>query len=94
VKNCANGSRIYDRTKSLSEINSKAPIESARDPASFIAVKSAIILELIAENPFAGDDICARRPRDKGPRRVSLECIKFILHDGNPIRITESHTDI
>jgi hypothetical protein len=47
-------------TKCLIIINPRALCETTEDPASLVAVKRAIRLELVTENPLASDEVDTR----------------------------------
>jgi hypothetical protein len=65
VEDRADGDRLHDRTESLIKINLGLLGEAAKDPTSFVAIKSTIRMELVAENPLPSDDVGIRRARDE-----------------------------
>jgi hypothetical protein len=44
--------------------------EPPEDPTSLLLVKRVVRIELVFEDPLAGDDIGPRRPRNQVPRAV------------------------
>lgn len=64
------GGRLHDRAESLIKVNPRALSESLEDPTSLIAIKGAIRIEFVLENPFIGDDIGTRVTRDESPGRA------------------------
>jgi hypothetical protein len=58
-KNDMNGGGFYYGAKSLVKIDAGLLGETSDHPASFMASKRAIRIMLVAEDPFAGDDVGA-----------------------------------
>jgi hypothetical protein len=51
-----------------------------KDPTSPVPLQSAIGVELVLHDPFAGDNVGANKMRDKVPRVVGDKNIIFLLH--------------
>jgi hypothetical protein len=64
------GGRLDDGAEDLVVVHLGALSEPPEDPTSLVAVKRAIRLELVLEDPLAGDDIGPRRPRNQVSRAV------------------------
>lgn len=73
-------------------IHTVALREPADNPPRLVAVQGAVGVELVAEDPLAGDDMSSGRPRDQGPGGVSAERGDFLLHGATPVLIVESST--
>jgi hypothetical protein len=67
--------------------------EAMKDPASLILFQRVVGVELVLENPFAGDDVRANRARDKILGVVGDQGSKLFFHGTTPIRIDEGDTD-
>jgi hypothetical protein len=80
---------FHHRREGLIKINPRSLIEPANDPASFSPFQCAIRMEFVAVDPFSADDVRSRRSWYQCPRAIPLEGVKFILHGGMPIWITE-----
>jgi hypothetical protein len=70
TEHSADGGKLNDRAESLGKVNLRALSESSEDPTSLIAVKGAIWIEFVLENPFIGDDIGTKVTRDESPGRA------------------------
>jgi hypothetical protein len=55
-----NNGRLDDRAKGLIVVHSVALSEAPKDPTSLVLIQSTIALELVIENPHAGDHVGAR----------------------------------
>lgn len=53
--------RLDDGAEDLVEVDAGALGEAAKDPASLVPIQTAVGLELVAEDPLAGDDIGSMR---------------------------------
>jgi hypothetical protein len=60
---------------------------------SLVPFQSAIEVELVLEDPFAGDDVGANEARDKTPSVVSYQGSKFFFHGKAPLQINKGGTD-
>jgi hypothetical protein len=63
--------------------------EAVKNPASLVPFQGAIGIELVLENPVAGDDVGANGVRDKIPGVVGNQDSKFFFHGATPIQIDE-----
>jgi hypothetical protein len=66
--------------------------EPSEDPTSLVPVKKAIHLELVLEDPLAGDDIGPKRPRNQVPHAVRQQGL-ILLHSTTPVGVSERATD-
>ena len=64
--------------------------DPTNDPASFAAFQRAVGVELVFEDPFAGDHVGMARPRDELPGAVGQQGVVFILHRCAPGGIFQS----
>jgi hypothetical protein len=53
--------RFHNQAESLIVVNSGALSETPKDPASLVAIECPVSVELVREDPFAGDDVGALR---------------------------------
>jgi hypothetical protein len=67
--------------------------EAAKNPASLVLFQGAVGIELVLENPLAGDDIGANGARDKIPGVVGDQGSKFFFYGTTPIWIDEGGAD-
>jgi hypothetical protein len=66
--------RLDDRAKCLIVVHPRALSEPPEDPTSLVPVKRAIRLQLVLEDPPAGDDI--------GPRRLKNQVLCVVRQQG------------
>jgi hypothetical protein len=59
---------------------------------SLVSIKRAIRLELVLEDPLAGDDIGPRRPRNQVPRAVRQQGL-VLLYSATPVGVRERATN-
>ena len=71
-ENHPDGGWLDNWTESFIIVNARMLCETAKNPASFIAIKRAIGLELVMKNPLAGDEVDAGGRGTKA--QVSLSC--------------------
>jgi hypothetical protein len=64
-----------------------------KNPASLVPFHGAIRIELVLENPLAGDDVGANVARDKILGVVGDQGSKFFFHNTTPIWIDEGDAD-
>jgi hypothetical protein len=64
-----------------------------KDPVSLVPFKRAIIVKLVLENPFAGDDVGANGARDKISSVVGNQSSKFFFHRMTPVQTNEGGVD-
>jgi hypothetical protein len=84
------GGRFDDRTERFIVINSRALGEATKNPAGFVAIKGAISMKLVSENPFSSDYICVTRARNKVPGMVVMEGSALFFHGLAPVGISQS----
>jgi hypothetical protein len=56
--------RLDDGAEGLVVVHPGVLSEFPEDPTGFVPIKRAICLELVLEDPLAGDDVGPRRPRN------------------------------
>ena len=66
----ANSGRLDNRTEGLVKVHAWALGEPTKDPAHLVPLQGSISIELVLEDLLAGDDIGARRARNKIPSLV------------------------
>jgi hypothetical protein len=81
------------RAKGLIVVDTGSLGEAAKDLASLVPFQRAVEVELVFENPFAGDDIGANGARDKISGVVGDQNNKLFLHGMAPVRIDEGDAD-
>ena len=93
VQHGADGRRLDHRGEGLMEVDAGALGEPADDPSGLSTLQCAIRMQLVLEEPFAGDDIGLCGAGHERPRAVALQGVEFGLHRGQPLRITKSGAD-
>jgi hypothetical protein len=88
----ANSSGLDNRTEGLTEINSRTLRITTNNPSSLVPLKRTIWIVLNLEHPLTGDDISARRSRNKIPSLILREGSNLLFHGGSPIWISKSGT--
>lgn len=71
------------------EVDPWALREPTDDPPSLAPFQRAIRVQLVLEDPFAGDDVGVRQSRDECLGAIGLQRVEFLLHRREPRRITE-----
>jgi hypothetical protein len=87
------GGRLDDGAEDLVVVHLGALSEPPEDPTSLVAVKRAIRLELVLEDPLAGDDIGPRRPRNQVSRAVRQQGL-VLLHSATPVATSALRTEL
>jgi hypothetical protein len=77
--------RFDNRTESLVEVDAVLLREPANNPSGLVTSKGAVGVVLVLEDPLAGDDISARRSRNKPPGAVVDERLVLFNHRSAPI---------
>jgi hypothetical protein len=67
--------------------------EATKNPMSLIPFYGAVRVELVFEDPFAGDNIGANTTRDKILSVVGDQSIIFFFHDMTPGWVGEGGVD-
>ena len=67
------------------KVDTRTLRETPHDPSGFASLQGAIGVQLILEQPLAGDDVGVGRSRYKCPRSVVLERVVLLLHCGHPL---------
>ena len=77
--------RFDNQTESLVEVDAVLLREPANNPSGLVTSKGAVGVVLVLEDPLAGDDISARRSRNKPPGAVVDERLVLFNHRSAPI---------
>jgi hypothetical protein len=86
------GSRFDNRAKGLVVVNALTLGEATDNPASLVASKGPIDMELVLEDPLPRYDVGSGGPRNKLPCVVVDEGLIFIHHRGTPVGIGQRAT--
>jgi hypothetical protein len=81
-EHCANNGRLDHQAKGLIIVNAGPLGEVTKDPTSLVPIQSDIGLELVLEDPFAGDVVGANGAHDKIPGVVGNQGSKFFFCGG------------
>ena len=81
--------RFDNQTESLVEVDAVLLREPANNPSGLVTSKGAVGVVLVLEDPLAGDDISARRSRNKPPGAVVDERPVLVNHRSVPIGVGE-----
>lgn len=73
AENSVDGSRLDDGAESFVEVDAGTLGKAAKHPAGLVPVEGAVGLELVLEEPLAGDDVGATWTRNKIPGAVGEE---------------------
>lgn len=71
---------LDDWTVRFTIVDAGSLCETTYHPSCLVAVEVAVLLELLAEHPFAADDVGTGRPRNELPGGVAEERIELQLH--------------
>jgi hypothetical protein len=89
----ADGGRLDHRAGGLIVVDAVPLDEAVKNPASLVPFQGAVGVELVLEDPFAGDDVGDNRMRDKLPSILGDQGIIFFFHGMAPGRVGEGGTD-
>jgi hypothetical protein len=67
----AHGGRFHNRAESLVVVDSGAPSETPKDPASLVVIESPVSVELVCQDLFASYDVGALRSWNKVPCSIT-----------------------
>jgi hypothetical protein len=81
------------RAEGLIVVDAGSLGEAAKNPASLVPFQGVVVIELVLENPLAGDDVGTNEARDKIPGVVGDQGSKFFFHGTTPIWIDEGGAD-
>jgi hypothetical protein len=81
------------RAKGLIIVDARSLGEAVKNPVSHVPVQGDIEIELVHENPLAGDDIGANRMTDKIPGVAGDQGSKLFFHGTTLVRIIEGSAD-
>ncbi|GJU53441.1 hypothetical protein Tco_1227155 [Tanacetum coccineum] len=79
--------RFDHMAESLVTIDAKLLAFPVGHKANFVPAKSSICIEFMFKKPHRPNNIHIRWSRDKNPRTIFNQCIKFILHCIFPMRV-------
>jgi hypothetical protein len=82
-----NRCRLDDGAERLVIVDAVSLGEAADDPASLMTSQRAVGVELMPEDPFASDNIGARRLGDEAPCVVVDESLVLLSHSRAPLRV-------
>jgi hypothetical protein len=86
-EHCVNSGRIYNQAESLIVINFGALSETPKDPTGLVAIKSPVNMELVRENPLAGDNVGALRSGNQLSGPIADQGSVLFLHRCTPMGI-------
>jgi hypothetical protein len=89
----ADRGRLDHRAECLITVDAGSLGEAEKDPTSLVPFQGSVRVELVLENPFAGDDIGANGVRDKISGVVGDQGSKLFFHDTVLVRIDEGSAD-
>lgn len=84
----ANGGWLDHRREGLMEVNPGSLREPADNPSCFASLERTIWVELVLEEPLAGDDIGMCWPWNECPCPIGLQGVEFFLHCRMPRRVS------
>jgi hypothetical protein len=87
------GGRLDYRAEGLIVVDAGPLGEAVKNPASLVPFQGAVGVELVLEDPFAGDDVGANRTRDKLPSIVGDQSIIIFFHGTAPGWVSEGGAD-
>jgi hypothetical protein len=73
MQDSVDGAQFDDRGECLIKVDPLLLLEAVDYPSSFATFQGSIRVELVLEQPLAGDDVDARRSRNECPCGVILE---------------------
>jgi hypothetical protein len=89
----ADGGRLDHRAEGLIVVDAGPLGEDAKNPTSLVPFQGAVRVELVLEDPFAGDDVGANMTRDKLLSIVGDQSIIFFFHSTAPGQVGEGGAD-
>jgi hypothetical protein len=81
------------QAEGLIVVNTESLGQTTKDPASLVPFQRAVEVELLLEDPFAGDDIGANGSKDKITGVVGDQRSKFFFHGTVLVQIDEGGAD-
>jgi hypothetical protein len=79
--------------KGLIVVDAKSLGEAVKNPTSLVPVQGAVRIEVVTENPLAGDDVGANGATDKISSVVGDQGSKLFFHGATPVWISEGGVD-
>ena len=89
----ADGGRLHHRAEGLVIVDTGPLSKALEKPVSLVTLKSAVSPALVGPDPLGGDDVGARRTRDKIPSLVGEEGRVLLFHRSAPVRVQQSLVD-
>jgi len=85
-----NGSRLEDGAEGLVVVDAMALGEAVDDSASLVASQGAIGVELMPEDPLAGDHVGVGRMGNEAPGVVVDERLVLVSHSRAPLGVCKT----
>ena len=92
-EHCTDGGGLHNWAECLIKVHTRSLCEAAKDPACLVPLKRAISLQLVLEDPLAGDDISPRGARNEVPSVVLQERPMFFFHSSPPIGVSKGDAE-
>jgi hypothetical protein len=87
-----NSGRFYNRAEALVVVDSGALSETPKDPMGLVAIKGPVSMELVHEDPLAGDNVGAWRSGNQLLGPIADQGPIFVLHSRTPMGISKRST--
>jgi hypothetical protein len=81
--------RLDHQAEDLIIVDAGSLGEAVKNPLSLVPVQGAVRIELVLENPLAGDDVGANGMRDKMSGVIGDQGSKLFFYGTMPVRIGE-----
>jgi hypothetical protein len=88
----ANSGRFHNWAEGLVVVDLGALRETLKDPTGIIAIKGPVSMELVRENPLAGDNVEALRSGNQLLGPIADQGSIFVLHSRTPMGIDKRST--
>jgi hypothetical protein len=87
-----NSARFYNWAEGLVVVDSGALSETLKDPIGLVEIKGPISMEIVCEDPLAGDNVGALRSGNQLPGLIADQGLVFVLHSHTPMGIGKRST--
>jgi hypothetical protein len=88
----ANSGRFNNRAESLIVVDSRALIETSKDPTGLVAINGPVSMELVCEDPLASDNVGALRPGNQLPGPIADQGVVLFLYSRTSMGIGKRST--